>query len=73
MLYVYILKWKSTGDLYIGYTNDLKRRMREHNNEASCTIIYYEAYQTEDLARDRERKLKHYGSSWRALGKRITS
>jgi len=32
MFYVYILKSEKDGKLYIGYTNDLKRRLEEHNS-----------------------------------------
>jgi len=51
------------------YTYVLKNR--EHQKECRCFLVYYEAYQSEKLARDRERKLKYYGSAWRALRKRI--
>ena len=30
-MYVYVLKSEKDGDLYIGKTNDLKRRLAEHN------------------------------------------
>ena len=32
MNYVYVLKSTVDGELYIGSTNDLKRRIGEHNN-----------------------------------------
>jgi putative endonuclease len=32
MFYVYILKSLPDGNLYIGRTNDLERRLLEHNN-----------------------------------------
>ncbi len=73
MYYVYILKWKRNNKFYIGYTNDLKRRIKEHQKEDNFRMIYYEAYQSEKIARVRERKLKYYGSAWRALKKRITA
>ncbi len=70
MYYTYVLKNREN-KFYIGYTNDLVRRIKEHQKECRCFLVYYEAYQSEKLARDRERKLKYYGSAWRALRKRI--
>ncbi|MDO8558453.1 MAG: GIY-YIG nuclease family protein [bacterium] len=70
MHYTYVLHRKK-GEWYIGYTNNLPRRLAEHQKEWPCELIYYEAYQAEKVARERERKLKHYGSAWRALRKRI--
>lgn len=70
MYYTYVLK-RQNNDWYIGYTNDLRRRLAEHQNKWECELIYYEAYQSMKVARERERKLKHYGSAWRALKKRI--
>lgn len=72
MYYAYILKRKRNG-WYIGYTNDLKRRIKQHRNEGECKLVYYEAYLAEKAARDRERKLKYHGSAWRALKQRITA
>ena len=70
MHYVYILRRKDE-DWYIGYTDDIERRMKEHQNKYSCELIYYEAYKIAESARKRERKLKHYGSAWRAIKNRI--
>ncbi len=71
MYYVYILRWKRNNQFYIGYTNDLTRRIKQHKRGGCSELIYYEAYQSEKIARQRERKLKYYGSAWRALKKRI--
>jgi len=35
MYYVYILKNSKDDNLYLGYTNDLKRRLKEHNTSLS--------------------------------------
>ena len=71
MYYVYILRNKN-GDLYVGYTKDLKQRIKQHKKKkVSFRLMYYESYLTEKLARLRERKLKYYGSAWRALKERI--
>jgi len=72
MHYVYIIKWKKE-EWYIGYTNDLERRLREHKKNSLRQLVYYEAYQSEKAARMREKKLKYYGSAWRALKARITA
>jgi len=74
MHYVYVLKGKKA-DFYIGYTNDLERRFLEHQKEDNYywKLIYYEAYSSEKPARGRERRLKYYGSAWRALKARISA
>ena len=68
MYYVYLLL-SERGEKYIGYTKDLKRRLREHERgEVRWTrgrkweLVYFEGYREEFLARKRERKLK---SQWR--------
>ena len=71
MYYVYILKINN--EFYIGYTEDLKRRFKEHSKDGTINLIYYEAYLNKNPATRREKKLKHYGSAWRALRKRITA
>ncbi|HOW87652.1 MAG TPA: GIY-YIG nuclease family protein [Candidatus Omnitrophota bacterium] len=71
MHYVYVLKNKSTQDLYYGYSSNLKRRMAEHQAKGSWELKYYEAYRSETDARDRERKLKHYAQALTALKQRI--
>ncbi|MDP3764767.1 MAG: GIY-YIG nuclease family protein [bacterium] len=70
MYYVYVLKINRRG-IYIGYTEDLKRRFKEHSKSSKCVLVYYEAYESSDLARNRERKLKQYSGALRALKKRI--
>jgi predicted GIY-YIG superfamily endonuclease len=70
MYYVYILR-RETADFYIGYTSDLKKRFKQHQNKEKVRLIYYEAYISKEIARARERRLKYYGSAWRALKKRI--
>ncbi|MFH1462299.1 MAG: GIY-YIG nuclease family protein [bacterium] len=71
MHYVYVIRWKRNNQLYIGYTDNLKRRIKQHERKEGLWLIYCEVYSKEKLARSRERKLKHYGSAWRALKKRI--
>ncbi len=70
--YVYVGKRKRD-EWYIGFTDDLERRVREHKAKYNFTLRYYEAFNSKRQAKDRERKLKHHGSAWRALRKRITA
>ncbi|MFH1578046.1 MAG: GIY-YIG nuclease family protein [Candidatus Omnitrophota bacterium] len=71
MYYVYVLRNVKTQELYYGYTNDLERRLKQHNGEHERKPIYYEAYLSESDARGRERKLKHYGQTRIRLKQRL--
>lgn len=79
MYYVYVLKSKQYKWLYIGSSQNLKRRFNEHTSGkvrstqpyAPFDLIYYEAYADKSDSLDRERKLKHHGSAKRHLMKRI--
>lgn len=61
MFYVYVLTSKQDGELYTGFTHDLKRRVKEHNAgkvpstkpRVPLTLLYYEAYRAEEDARNR--------------------
>lgn len=72
MYYVYVLINKKNKGVYIGYTKDLRRRFKQHKrNFSQDELIYYEAFLNKYYAKEREKKLKYYGSAWRALKKRI--
>ncbi|OGF25305.1 hypothetical protein A2303_03040 [Candidatus Falkowbacteria bacterium RIFOXYB2_FULL_47_14] len=66
MFYVYILYSKKDQNFYIGYSEDLKRRMKEHlegkvqstRNRHPLRLLCYEAYLTKGEAIKRERFLK---------------
>jgi len=65
-------------EIYIGSTNDLKRRFAEHNIGKSFStknhkwkLVYYEAYFSEQDARIREQKLKQHGRTKSHLKNRI--
>ena len=81
MFYVYCINaTDEKGRFYIGSTNDLRRRLKEHNTDANRStknhqwrLVYYEAYITENAARQREQKLKQHGNTKQALMKRIKS
>jgi len=81
MFYVYVLKSKKDGKCYVGSTNDLRKRFKEHNSgkvlstkdRYPLTLIYYEAFRSEKDARKREQKLKNYGQGITNLYKRISN
>ena len=64
--YVYVLQSQKNDSLYIGYTNNLRKRVVEHNRKMNIStksftpwqIIHYEAYRNRDDARRRENYLK---------------
>lgn len=66
MYYVYVLQSKKDGKLYVGYTNDLRKRIILHNlRKVSSTklrepfyLIYYEAYKNKEDAFEKEKFLK---------------
>lgn len=70
MYFVYLIKNQRTGYTYIGYTNNLRRRLDEHKDK-NPELIYYEGYKSEEDARARERKLKQRGQSVRWLKARL--
>jgi putative endonuclease len=65
MYYVYVLKLKNN-DLYIGYTNSIKKRLEDHQRGKSkftkpqrpVKLVYYEAYLSKEDATKRESHLK---------------
>ncbi len=77
MFYVYVLK-SEHGEFYIGYTSDLRARLKAHNNGQNRStsgrlwnVLYYEAYQSDTAVRDCERILKKDGRSRYALMERL--
>ena len=68
MFYVYVLKNKKNEDLYVGFSENLRKRFEEHNkrrvkstkNFVPWTLIYYEAYRDKRDATKRERNLKEH-------------
>ena len=79
MYYVYLLKSKKDFKYYIGFSADLKIRFQQHcsgkvnstKNRRPLELIYYETYDKEYLAREREKNLKKFGSAYIGLLKRI--
>ena len=78
MFYTYVLKSKKDNKLYIGYTNNLKRRIEEHNSglvkstayRIPLELIYYEACVNKYKAIKREKYFKT-GFGRRFLNNRI--
>jgi len=64
--YVYVLESIKYGNLYVGYTIDLNKRLKEHNRGLNIStkpykpwrIIFFEAYRNEKDAKRREEYLK---------------
>lgn len=64
--YTYVLKSKVDNKLYIGFTNDLKARLVDHNNgkvestqsRKPLVLIFYEAFNNKSDAVLREKFLK---------------
>lgn len=65
--YVYILTSKENTALYIGVTNDLRRRLNEHKSGLSggftkryhlCKLVYFEEYSEISEAILREKRMK---------------
>jgi len=66
MYFVYILKSEKDNGLYVGKTNDIKRRIAEHNsghtqslkNRIPLTLLEYIGCETENDARCLEKEYK---------------
>lgn len=64
--YVYVLESLKHSNLYIGYADDLRKRLNEHNRGLVFStkpykpwrIVHYEAYLNEFDAKRREKYLK---------------
>jgi putative endonuclease len=66
VFYVYVLRSESDSGFYIGFSTNLRARLRQHQNGDSFAtshrgpwkLIYYEAYTEREDAEGRERFLK---------------
>ena len=69
MFFVYVLRSQRDGTLYIGLTNNLNRRLRQHNNGQQATtkarrpftLLLSDSFDTREAARARE---KYYESGF---------
>ncbi len=79
MFYMYILKSEKDKKLYFGYTNNLEKRIKEHNlglvestkPRIPVYLVYYEAYASKQDAVKREHNLKLRARALRQLLNRI--
>lgn len=66
MNYTYVLKSKKDSKFYVGWTNDLKKRILEHNSgnvlatkdRRPMELVYYEACKSKENAIRREKYFK---------------
>ncbi len=74
MYFVYLLASRKHGTLYIGVTNDLRRRMEEHRSGQGAEftrkhdvhrLVYFEPHERIDAAIEREKQLKGWNSEWK--------
>lgn len=72
--FVYILASERNGTLYIGVTNDLKRRVYEHKTKASdgftkkynvTKLVYFETFSDPSTAIAREKQMKKWNRLWK--------
>lgn len=72
--YVYILASKRNGTLYIGVTNDLRRRVYEHKEKiiegftaeyGVSTLVWYESTENVESALLKEKQLKKWNRAWK--------
>ncbi len=68
--HVYVMRSRSTGRFYIGHTENLTKRIFEHNNNRTTSIknrgpwelVHQEEYATRAEASRRERQIKRMKS-----------
>ena len=78
MFYVYVLLSMKDKRFYVGYSDNLKRRLSEHikgkvestKNRLPIELVYYEAYRFDKDARQQELFYKT-GQGRRVLNKRL--
>ena len=79
---VYLLQHTQTNEKYIGSTDNLKRRLHEHNSgqqtatrrkSGEWKVIYAEIFRAKTDALARERKLKRNARGRQELYKRISA
>ena len=73
-MYVYIMSSQQNGTLYIGVTSDLVKRVWQHKNHVIDgftdkynvdKLVYYECFEDELNAIQREKRLKHWNRKWK--------
>lgn len=79
MFYLYVLQSLKDKKMYIGSTNNLRRRFSDHNmgkifstkHRMPFQLVYYEAYKSERDARSREKNLKLRSKAFAQLKRRL--
>jgi putative endonuclease len=76
MFYTYIVASERNGTIYVGSTDNLVNRIREHREKTRqgftawhrvSRLVWYEAYETREAAFRRERRIKEWRRSWKLL------
>ena len=76
MFYTYILASGGNGTLYVGSTDDLRRRIHRHKTkqERGFTarygvdkLVWFENFELRENAFRRERRIKEWRRSWKIL------
>ncbi len=74
MFFTYIVASQKNGTLYTGHTDDLLRRIFEHQEKAikgfsakyGCVrLVWFETHETRDGAFRRERQIKEWQRGWK--------
>ena len=78
--YVYFIRSRKDNSYYIGYTNNLEQRIKDHNSgktkslkhKIPLDLVYSEAYTNSKIARIREIFLKKNSAAKREIINRIS-
>ena len=74
MYYVYILASKRNGTLYIGVTNNLRRRIDEHKQKITqgftskynvSMLVWFDSTESIESALVKEKQLKKWNRAWK--------
>jgi putative endonuclease len=72
--YVYLLASGRNGTLYAGSTDDLPKRLFQHQSKTGgkftakygvATLVWYEVHETRESARIRENQIKKWNRDWK--------
>ncbi len=82
MFYVYILASDRNGTLYVGHTDNLRRRIFEHRSKnvkgfteryGVDRLVWFESYEFRSNAFRRERRIKEWRRAWKVRLIEITN
>ena len=72
--FVYIMASKKNGTIYVGFTDNLTKRVYEHKHDLVegftskykvHMLVYFEIYDDPENAINREKRLKKWNRSWK--------